>query len=95
MHIESPNATSLIAIPKAYNAFADVFSTAKAAQLPLQHTWDCKIDLLPGVNMPHSKVNSLSLEKYVAEALGQGLISRSILLSSAGFFFLGEKRWEP
>lgn len=72
--VESPHAHKPTNIPPQYAAFADVFSTKKAVQLPHHRLWDCAIELLPG-KAPQAHVYSLfreetqAMEEYVVEVL--------------------------
>lgn len=88
--VESPLAHLPVNIPHEYHSL-QVFSATKAACLPPHRLWDCPIKLLPGKTPPQSAVYPLSLvetkamEDLVAEALGQGFISRSTSPASASF----------
>ncbi|KAL0183731.1 hypothetical protein M9458_019427, partial [Cirrhinus mrigala] len=95
--IESPNTHKMMAIPTCYHDLSEVFSKAKATQLPSHRPWDCAIDLLPNAMPPKSKVYPLSrtesqaMEEYITEALNSGFIRPSTSPAAAGFFF-GEKK---
>ncbi|KAK3556472.1 hypothetical protein QTP70_008336 [Hemibagrus guttatus] len=71
---ESPECKP-VTIPSCYQDLQEVFSKAKATQLPPHRPWDCTIDLLPNAMPPKSKVYPLSrpetqaMEDYIEEAL--------------------------
>ncbi|KAK3561315.1 hypothetical protein QTP86_030620, partial [Hemibagrus guttatus] len=80
-----------------YQDLQEVFSKAKATQLPPHRPWDCAIDLLPNAMPPKSKVYPLSrpetqaMEDYIEEALSSGFIRPSTSPAAAGFFFVEKK----
>ncbi|KAK3523680.1 hypothetical protein QTP70_008614 [Hemibagrus guttatus] len=93
--VESPECKPVI-IPSCY-ILQEVFSKAKATQLPPHRPWDCAIDLLPNAMPPKSKVYPLSrpetqaMEDYIEEALSSGFIRPSTSPAAAGFFFMEKK----
>ncbi|KAK3510955.1 hypothetical protein QTP70_027806 [Hemibagrus guttatus] len=80
---ESPNFPMKTMIPQDYYDLYEVFSKARATQLPPHHSWDCTIDLLPNAMPPKCKVYPVSLpeseakENYIEEALAAGFIRPS------------------
>ena len=94
--IESPEVGE-VNIPPEYQDLSEVFSKARATQLPPHRPWDCSIDLLPGAPLPRSRIYPLSnketasMQEYVDEALRQGFIRPSTSPVSAGFFFVEKK----
>ncbi|KAK3538042.1 hypothetical protein QTP70_027395 [Hemibagrus guttatus] len=93
---ESPECKP-VTIPSCYQDLQEVFSKAKATQLPPHCPWDCAIDLLPNAMPPKSKVYPLSrpetqaMEDYIEEALSSGFIRPSTSPAAAGFFFVEKK----
>ncbi|KAK3507486.1 hypothetical protein QTP70_026910, partial [Hemibagrus guttatus] len=93
---ESPECKP-VTIPSCYQDLQEVFSKAKATQLPPHRPWDCAIDLLPNAMPPKSKVYPLSrpetqaMEDYIEEALSSGFIRPSTSPAAAGFFFVEKK----
>ncbi|KAK3563117.1 hypothetical protein QTP86_016350 [Hemibagrus guttatus] len=93
---ESPECKP-VTIPSCYQDLQEVFSKAKATQLPPHCPWDCTIDLLPNAMPPKSKVYPLSrpetqaMEDYIEEALSSGFIRPSTSPAAAGFFFVEKK----
>lgn len=92
--IDSPLAHVPVNIPDEYANMAAVFSASKAAHLHPHWPCDCAIELLPGTLPPRSrayplsKVETKAVEDYVAEALQQGLISKSTSPASNRFFLI-------
>ncbi|KAK3560394.1 hypothetical protein QTP86_008482 [Hemibagrus guttatus] len=86
-----------VTIPSCYQDLQEVFSKAKATQLPPHRPWDCAINLLPNAMFPKSKVYPLShpetqaMEDYIEEALSSGFIRPSTSPAAAGFFFVEKK----
>ncbi|KAK1800453.1 hypothetical protein P4O66_005679, partial [Electrophorus voltai] len=77
---------------------AEVFSPAKAAQLPPCHSFDCVINLKGGaVPPPRCRVYPLSqeeeqvMEQYIKEALAQGYIRPSASSALASVFYVKKK----
>uniref|UniRef100_A0A8C7F393 CCHC-type domain-containing protein n=1 Tax=Oncorhynchus kisutch TaxID=8019 RepID=A0A8C7F393_ONCKI len=93
--VESPDQVSTVRIPSEYADFA--FSKKRETQLPPHRRGDCAIDLLENVALPRSHVYPLSqeetvaMETYVAESLGQGYIRPSASPVSSSFFFVKKK----
>ncbi|KAG6329650.1 hypothetical protein ID866_9438 [Astraeus odoratus] len=56
----------LSSVPPEYHDFADVFSKAKATELPLHHNFNLKIDLEEGASPPLGTIYSLSPSKLEA-----------------------------
>lgn len=85
------------ALPKAYQAYADVFSKAKASQLPLHCDLDHAIDLEHGEKPPYGPIYNLSktelamLRKYIDKNLRTGFICPSTLLAGAPILFVKKK----
>ena len=69
----------LSAIPLEYHDYADVFSKAKASELPPHRKYDLKIDLQEGTSPPLGTIYSLSLVEL--EAL-QTFIDENLCTSS-------------
>ncbi|KAK3526056.1 hypothetical protein QTP70_014676 [Hemibagrus guttatus] len=94
--VESPECKP-VTIPSCYEDLQEVFSKAKATQLPPHRSWDCAINLLPNAMPPKSKVYPLSrpetqaMEDYIEEALSSGFIRPSTSPAAAGFFFVEKK----
>ncbi|KAK3555047.1 hypothetical protein QTP86_006361 [Hemibagrus guttatus] len=94
--VESPECKP-VTILSCYQDLQEVFSKAKATQLPPHRPWDCAIDLLPNAMPPKSKVYPLSrpetqaMEDYIEEALSSGFIRLSTSPAAAGFFFVEKK----
>ncbi|KAK3506575.1 hypothetical protein QTP70_009901 [Hemibagrus guttatus] len=94
--VESPECKP-VTIPSCYRDLQEVFSKAKATQLPPHCPWDCAIDLLLNAIPPKSKVYPLShpetqaMEDYIEEALSSGFIRPSTSPAAAGFFFMEKK----
>ncbi len=95
--MESPEPQESREIPSDYAALQDVFNKQAATKLPPHRSWDCAIDLLPGIQPPKGRINSLSIperkamENYIKEALQQGLIHPSTSPAASSSFFLGKK----
>ena len=97
--VESPDQVSAVRIPSEYADLAIAFCKKKATQLPPHRRgdWDCALNLLENAALPRSHVYPLSqeetvaMETYVAESLGQGYIRPSPVSSS--FFFCEEEGW--
>uniref|UniRef100_A0A3B1J024 ribonuclease H n=1 Tax=Astyanax mexicanus TaxID=7994 RepID=A0A3B1J024_ASTMX len=95
--VESPNSVDTPDIPSEYYDFSDVFSKAKATELPPHRPYDCSIDLIEGSVLPKARVYPLSrdeekaMEEYVSEALAQGFIRPSKSPVGSGFFFVKKK----
>jgi len=67
-------------VPPEYRDYADVFSKAKASELPLHRDYDLKIDLEEGTSPPLGTLYSLSpvelsaLQTFIDENLNTGVI---------------------
>jgi hypothetical protein len=91
--VESPNQVSTMHIPPEYADLALAFCK-KVTQLPPHRQGDCAIDLLVDAALPRSHVYPLSqeetvaMETYVTESLGQGYIQHSISPVSSSLFFV-------
>ena len=79
--VESPDQGSTVCIPPEYADLAIAFSKVKATKLPPYRPGrDCKIDLQVDAALPKSHVyplsqeETLAMETYVTESLGQGYI---------------------
>lgn len=95
--VESSDTSTTTVIPAEYSEFSEVFSKAKATQLPLHHPWYCAIDIFfLNTTPPKSKDYPLSRPETQAMEKLQCLNIRfylSLYLSSSGSIFLcGEKR---
>ncbi|KAK3550602.1 hypothetical protein QTP70_000679 [Hemibagrus guttatus] len=94
--VESPECKP-VTILSCYQDLQEVFSKAKATQLPPHRPWDCAIDFLPNAMPPKSKVYPLSrpvtqaMENYIEEALSSGFIRPSTSSAAAGLFFVEKK----
>uniref|UniRef100_A0A8K9V225 Gypsy retrotransposon integrase-like protein 1 n=1 Tax=Oncorhynchus mykiss TaxID=8022 RepID=A0A8K9V225_ONCMY len=96
--VESPDQGSTVCIPPEYADLAIAFSKVKATKLPPYRPGrDCTIDLQVDAALPKSHVyplsqeETLAMETYVTEALGQGYIRSSISPVSSSFFFVRKK----
>ena len=78
-------------------AFPQVFKEELADKLPEHRPWDCKIETLPGKDLPHAKIYNLtdeeneSMRKYVEKELDKGFIRRSESPAGAPCFFVKKK----
>lgn len=59
--LKSPSVGQHLTIPTVYHEFLDVFCPQQATQLPPYRSWDCTMELLPGVPLPHGQVYPLFL----------------------------------
>ena len=95
--VESPDQVSTVRIPSEYADLAIAFSKRKVTQLPPHRRGNCAINLRENAALPRSHVYPLSqeetvaMETYVAESLGQGYIQPSISPVSSSFFFVKKK----
>src|SRR5437879_12798972 len=77
---ESTPPPDLSSVPTDYHEFADVFSKAKATELPLHRDFDLKIDLEEGASPPLSTIYSLlpseleSLRTFIDEHISYAFI---------------------
>ena len=87
----------LFAIPPEYHNYADIFSTAKASELPPHRKHDLKIDLEEGTSPPLGTVYSLSpvkleaLQTFIDENLCTGFIQPSSSPHAAPVLFIKKK----
>uniref|UniRef100_A0A8C5DKJ9 Retrotransposon gag domain-containing protein n=1 Tax=Gouania willdenowi TaxID=441366 RepID=A0A8C5DKJ9_GOUWI len=94
---DAENGPDLTNIPEVYHDLQEVFSKSKAVSLPPHRPYDCAIDLIPGAQLPSSRLYNVSkpereaMEKYIAESLAAGLIRPSKSPLGAGFFFVPKK----
>lgn len=94
---KAPHPPDLSSVPEIYHGLATVFSKQRALSLPPHRPYDCQIDLLPGAQLPSSRLYNLSrperevMEKYIKDSLTAGLIRPSSSPVGAGFFFVGKK----
>ncbi|KAL3992222.1 crystallin, alpha A [Sarotherodon galilaeus] len=94
---EENSATDVSSIPPEYHDLLEAFNKDKARSLPPHRPYDCAIDILPGSTLPSSRLYNLSrperasMEKYIRDSLGAGLIRPSTSPVGAGFFFVGKK----
>uniref|UniRef100_A0A3B3I5Q0 Ty3 transposon capsid-like protein domain-containing protein n=1 Tax=Oryzias latipes TaxID=8090 RepID=A0A3B3I5Q0_ORYLA len=92
-----PNPPDISGVPPMYHDLAAVFIKQKASVLPSHRPYDIAIDLLPGANLPSSRLFSLSkpelraMEQYIKESLAAGIIRPSSSPLAAGFFFVEKK----
>ena len=97
MLFRSPDQVSTVRIPAEYDDLAIVFSKKKATQLPPHRQGDCVINLQVNAALPRSHVYPLSqeetvaMETYITEALGQGYIRPSMSPVSSSLFFVKKK----
>ncbi|KAG6328585.1 hypothetical protein ID866_10504 [Astraeus odoratus] len=84
-------------IPLEYHNFADVFSKAKATELPPHRNFDLKIELEEGASPPLSTIYSLSpseleaLHTFLDEHLSYGFIRQSNCAHGAPVLFVKKK----
>ena len=87
----------LSVIPPEYCDYADVFSKAKASELPPHHDYDLKIDLEEGTSPPLGTLYSLSpvkltaLRTFIDENLNTGFIRPTASLHAAPVLFVKKK----
>ena len=87
-------------LPKEYEDLSDVFDEIKATTLPPHRSFDCRIDLVPGANLPCSRIYALTeneneyLKKYLEELLATGFIRHSSSPVSSPLFFVPKKNGE-
>jgi hypothetical protein len=90
--VESPDQVSIVRIHSEYADLALAFCKKKATQLPPHRRWDCAINLPGDAALPRSHVYPLSqeetvaMETYVSESLGQGSFSPSLQLPPQVYF---------
>ena len=84
-------------LPDVYREYTDVCDKKMATQLPPHRTFDCKIDLLPGVPLPCSRIYALTepetqyLKEYLKELLDTGFIRHSTSPVSSPLFLSQRK----
>ena len=87
-------APDLSSVPLEYHDYADVFSKAKASELPLHHDYNLKIDLEDGTSLPLGTLYSLSpvelsaLQTFIDENLGTGFICPTASSHAAQVLFV-------
>ncbi|KIN98833.1 hypothetical protein M404DRAFT_30984 [Pisolithus tinctorius Marx 270] len=87
----------LSVVPSDYHEFTDVFSKAKATELPLHHSFNLNIDLEEGASLPLGTVYSLSppelevLRTFIDEHLSYGFIKQSTSTHGAPVLFVKKK----
>jgi hypothetical protein len=92
-----PDPVNLSDIPPEYHEFADVFSKAKASQLPPHREHDLKIDLEEGTSPPLGTLYSLSvteleaLRTFLDENLTNGFIRSATSAHAAPVLFVRKK----
>ena len=95
--VESPDQVSTVPIPSEYANMAIAFCKKRTTQLLPHRRGDCAINLLVNAALPRSHVDPLSqeetvaMETYVTESLGQGYIWPSTSPVSSSLFFCEEK----
>ena len=81
-------------IPEEYAEFHDVFDEKRATRLPPNRAFGCKIELIPGMVLPCSRIYALSepevqhLRKYLDDMLDLGFIRHSTSPVSSPLFFV-------
>lgn len=84
-------------IPSQYMAYQDVFCEKEADKLPPHRPYDCKIDLVPGAQLPPSKIYAMSevesaaLREFLQKNLQRGFIRESTASGGAPVFFVKKK----
>jgi len=84
-------------IPPEYHDYVDVFSKAKASELPLHRDYDLKIDLEEGTSPPLGTLYSLSpvelstLQTFINENLNTGFIRPTASSHAAPVLFVKKK----
>jgi len=84
-------------VPPEYRNYVDVFSKAKASELPLHHDYDLKIDLEEGTSPPLGTLYSLSLvelsafQTFINENLNTGFIHPTASSHAALVLFVKKK----
>ena len=92
-------ALDLSSVPPEYHDYADVFSKAKASELPPHCDYDLKIDLEEGTSPPLGTLYSLSpvelsaLWTFIDENLGTGFIRPTASSHAALVLFIKKKGW--
>lgn len=84
-------------IPSCYHDFADVFSKAKADELPPRRSYDHAVELEPGSTVPYGRIYRLSevelkaLREFLDEYLAKGFIRPSKSPGGAPVLFIKKK----
>jgi len=84
-------------VPPEYHDYMDVFSKAKASELPLHHDYDLKIELEEGTSPPLGTLYSLSpvelstLRTFIDENLNTGFIRPTTSSHAAPVLFVKKK----
>ena len=84
-------------IPLEYAEYSDVFSEMEAENLPPHRSYDCKIELEPGANLPCSRIYALTekenehLKDYLQKYLANGFIRPSQSPVSSPLFFVPKR----
>ena len=84
-------------IPSCYHDFADVFSKAKADELPPRREYDHAVELEPGSSIPYGRIYRLSevelkaLREFLDEYLAKGFIRPSKSPGGAPVLFIKKK----
>ena len=95
--VESPDKVSTVRIPSEYAYLAIAFCKKRAIKLPPHRQVDCAINLQVNAALPKSHVyplsqeETLAMETYVTESLGQGYIRPSTSPVSSNVFFVMNK----
>ena len=88
---------NLLAVPKDYHEFANIFSKAKASVLAPHRDFDLKIDLEEGATLPPERLYSLSpieleaLRTFIDENLCFGFIHPTSSSHAAPVLFVKKK----
>lgn len=96
-HIQGTREPDSRNVPEEYSDLLEVFSKARASQLPPHRSWDCAFELLPNTTPDRSKVYPLSrpesqaMESYIEWSYTTGFIRPATSLAAAGFFFVKKK----
>ena len=86
-----------VEIPHEYAEFSDVFNEVDAEKLPPHRSYDCKIELEPGSNLPCSRIYALTekenehLKEYLQKYLANGFIRPSQSSVSSPLFFVPKR----
>ena len=95
--VESPDQVSTVRIPTEYADLTFAFCKKRATKLPPYRQGDCTINLQVNTALPRSHVYPLSqeetlvMETYVTDSLGQGYIRPSTSPDSLSLFFVKKK----
>ncbi|KIK15996.1 hypothetical protein PISMIDRAFT_16095 [Pisolithus microcarpus 441] len=92
-----PSPPDVSLVPADYHEFADIFSKAKATELPPHRGFDLKIDIKEGASPPIGMIYSLSppelkaLCTFIDEHLSYGFIKQSTSAHGAPVLFVKKK----